>query len=221
MPEIAEIIRSKRKTIALVVQPGGRLVVRAPQRASLKQIHAIVERHAAWVEARMKEMESLSAPRTFAEGSSLPYLGQDYPLRLAPGPGSGLRFDGASFTLADGATSQAAALFEQWYRRQARKVFTERACYFAAKYGFVYEKLRLSSARTRWGSCSSKGTLSFTWRLVLAPPDVVDYVVVHELAHLRVKNHSPDFWRVVESILPDYKSRRKWLKTNGASLNWP
>ncbi|MFZ5922567.1 MAG: M48 family metallopeptidase [Chloroflexota bacterium] len=219
--EITEIVRSKRKTIALVVQPGGRLVVRAPQRATLKQIRAVVERHTAWVEARMKEMESLPAPRTFTGGSGLPYLGQDYPLRLAPGPGSGLRFDGDSFTLTDGAAARAASLFEAWYRRQARKVFTERVRHFAAGHGFEYGKLRISSARTRWGSCSSQGTLSFTWRLVLAPPEVVDYVVVHELVHLRVKNHSPDFWRAVEAILPDYKSRRKWLKANGESLHWP
>ncbi len=219
--EITEIIRSKRKTIALVVQPGGRLVVRAPQRATLKQIRAIVERHADWVEAKLKEMEARPAPRTFTEGTELPYLGGLYPLRLTPGPVPALRFDGFSFTLADGAASQAASLFEEWYRRQARKVFTERVRHYAAGDGFEYGKLRISSARTRWGSCSSKGTLSFTWRLVLAPLDVVDYVVVHELVHLRVKNHSPDFWRGVEAILPDYKSRRKWLKANGESLHWP
>ena len=219
--EITEIIRSKRKTIALVVQPGGRLVVRAPQRATLKQIRAVVERHADWVEAKLKEMEARPAPRTFTEGSRLPYLGRDYPLRLAPGPGSGLRFDGLAFTLADGAAARAAFLFEQWYRVQARKVFTERVGHFAAGHGFEYGKIRISSARTRWGSCSSKGTLSFTWRLALAPLEVVDYVVVHELVHLRVKNHSPDFWRGVEAILPDYKSRRKWLKVNGGSLHWP
>jgi predicted metal-dependent hydrolase len=221
MPEIAEIIRSKRKTIALVVQAGGRLVVRAPQRATLKQIREVVERHAGWVEARLKEMEARPGPWTFSEGSGLPYLGQLYPLRLVPGPVSGLRFDGLSFTLADGAAAQAAALFERWYRRQARKVFGERVRYYAVQYGFDYDKLRISSARTRWGSCSSRGVISFTWRLVLAPLEVVDYVVVHELAHLRVKNHSPDFWQVVESLLPDYKTRRKWLKVNGESLHWP
>jgi predicted metal-dependent hydrolase len=88
----------------------------------------------------------------------------------------------------------------------------------ARKHGFHYQKLRISSARTRWGSCSSSGTLSFTYRLVMAPPEVVDYVVVHELVHTQVRNHSKTFWTTVEEIMPDYKQRRTWLKKNGGSL---
>lgn len=81
------------------------------------------------------------------------------------------------------------------------------------------EKLRISSARTRWGSCSAKGTISLTWRLVMAPPEILDYVIVHELAHLKVKNHSSAFWKVVETYLPGYQNQRKWLKQNGHTLD--
>ena len=123
--------------------------------------------------------------------------------------------------MAQSAQGQAAQLFEQWYRQQARTVFTERVELYAQKYGFEYAKIRISSARTRWGSCSSKGTLSFTWRLVMAPLEIVDYVVVHELSHLREHNHSKAFWAQVAAILPDYKSRRKWLKVNGTNFHWP
>ncbi len=108
--------------------------------------------------------------------------------------------------------------FQAWYKKQARAVLTERAGYFARKHGFEIGKIRITSARTRWGSCSTKKTLSFTWRLVMAPPEVVDYVVVHELCHLRELNHSRAFWAQVEAILPDYKGKRKWLKENGNLL---
>jgi len=93
-----------------------------------------------------------------------------------------------------------------------------RVSYYAKKYGFEVKKIRISSARTRWGSCSTRGTLSFTWRLILAPQDVVDYVVVHELCHLRELNHSKNYWALVEEIMPDYKVRRAWLKKHGGTL---
>jgi predicted metal-dependent hydrolase len=89
---------------------------------------------------------------------------------------------------------------------------------YAAQHGFQPGRIRITSARTRWGSCSSKGTLSFTWRLVMAPLEVVDYVVIHELAHLRVKNHSQVFWDSVAALMPDYKRHVTWLKKNGRFL---
>ncbi len=94
----------------------------------------------------------------------------------------------------------------------------QQVSYYATKHGFEFKKIRISSARTRWGSCSTLGTLSFTWRLVLAPLDVLDYVVVHELCHLSELNHSKKYWGLVEEILPDYKARRTWLKENGGRL---
>lgn len=108
---------------------------------------------------------------------------------------------------------------EAWYRAQARWHLTGRIDHFARQHGFVYNSLRINGARTRWGSCNAqRGSLNFTWRLVMAPPEIVDYVVVHELCHLKHPNHSPDFWAEVEGILPDYKQRRKWLKENGLKL---
>jgi predicted metal-dependent hydrolase len=95
---------------------------------------------------------------------------------------------------------------------------TERVLAIAGKHAFRYQKIRISSARTRWGSCSSRGTLSFTYRLVMAPPDVVDYVVMHELVHTQVRNHSKTFWNKVQELMPDYKTRLAWLKKNGKYL---
>lgn len=104
------------------------------------------------------------------------------------------------------------------YREAAKEYFPKRVSYYQAQMGGEYERIVIREQKTRWGSCSSRGTLSFNWRLMLAPPAVLDYVVVHELAHLQQMNHSKKFWDIVERVMPDYRSRRKWLKENGTKL---
>lgn len=103
-------------------------------------------------------------------------------------------------------------------RLKAWEIFTERALYFAKQMGVEFQKITIREQKTRWGSCSSNRNLNFNWKLLLAPPEILDYVVVHELAHLKEMNHSPAFWSEVEKILPDYKERKKWLKEYGNML---
>ncbi len=105
------------------------------------------------------------------------------------------------------------------YRQAAKEYIPKRVAYYAGLLGVDYNTITIRDQKTRWGSCSSKGNLSFSWRLILAPPKVLDYVVVHELCHRREMNHSPRFWALVESIIPDYKTHRKWLKENGEKLS--
>ena len=122
------------------------------------------------------------------------------------------------FKLSESAQPQAKSVFEAWYKNQAGTLIPERVNLYARRDKFKFNKLRISSARKRWGSCSAKRTLSFTWRLVMAPLDVIDYVVVHELCHLIRLDHSEKYWDLVAGILPDYKLKRKWLKDNGRFL---
>lgn len=105
------------------------------------------------------------------------------------------------------------------YKRLARKVIHERCAFFQPFTQGTYHSISIRDQKTRWGSCSGKGNLSFNWRLILAPPEILDYVVVHELCHLTHLNHSKDFWHLVETVLPDYKERRQWLKENGHTLH--
>ncbi len=104
------------------------------------------------------------------------------------------------------------------YIRTARDIFSRKAAYYARLMGVTYGRITIREQKTRWGSCSSKGNLNFNWRLIFAPEEVLDYVVVHELAHRKEMNHSPAFYTVVESVLPDYRKARKWLKDNGQTL---
>ena len=220
MVEINKLVRSKRKTLALVVEADGSLTVRAPLRMKEADIRSFIEEKKAWIlQKQAKAQEEAHAPRRYEEGEVFPYLGKEIPLRIVP-DGKPALVKTSVFKLARSVRPQAETHFETWYRKQARVVLAERVAYFARKHDFKVGKVRISSACTRWGSYSSKGTLSFTWRLVMAPLEVIDYVVVHELCHLRVMNHSKAFWAHVERILPDYKARRNWLKNNGASLNF-
>ena len=107
---------------------------------------------------------------------------------------------------------------EAQYRKEARRRITERAAYFAEKMGVDYGRIAIKAAKTRWGSCSARGNLNFHWKLILMPPAILDYVVVHELAHRIEMNHSPRFWTQVERILPDYRERRRWIKENGGLI---
>lgn len=104
------------------------------------------------------------------------------------------------------------------YRQAAKEYIPKRVAFFANELGVTYGTVTIRDQKTRWGSCSSKGNLSFNWRLILAPPKVLDYVVVHELCHRKEMNHSSRFWTLVESIMPDYRDHRKWLKENGGKL---
>ena len=212
MVEIHRLVRSKRKTLALIVEADGSLTVRAPLRMKEADIRRFVEEKESWIKRKQAQAQKDAPnPREYVDGTLFPFLGDEYPLRIVPDGKPALVLD-KSFKLAKSALPKAETVFEAWYRQQARMLLTEQVAYFANRYAFKPGKIRISAARTRWGSCSTKGTLSFTWRLVLATPDVIDYVVVHELCHLHLMNHSREFWALVESILPDYRARRARLK---------
>jgi hypothetical protein len=218
--KIDQIIRTKRKSIALIVEPNGRLVVRAPMRISDADIKHLVKQKERWIrekQKRVKDKSTQSKPKVYMDGEEFLYLGKSYPLKIVADLKPALVLS-RKFYLSSRALPKAESVFAEWYREQARAVITERVKLYAARHGFTYRKIRITSARTRWGSCSSMGNLNFTWRLVMAPPEVIDYVVVHELAHLRVNNHTKEFWKQVERIMPDYKRRLKWLKENGQKL---
>ena len=222
MSSSPKIVRSKRKTIALIVQPNGELLVRAPQRATQRQINAMLEKHAEWIAKKQAEVKArpvVNPPRQLVAGEKFFFLGQQYSLEIVNLTKPALRLNG-NFQLSKSVQGEAKAHFEKWYKKEARHIFNERVAFYAEKHGFDVKQVKLSSARTRWGSCSSKGYINLTWRLVMAPLEIIDYVVVHELCHLREANHSSAFWAQVAAIVPDYKSRRKWLKENGHLFHW-
>ena len=231
---LPKIIRSRRKTIALIVQADGSLIVRAPQRATNRRIAEILKEKAEWIRTRQAQSNIRPKPEEhqFASAEQFWYLGHACPLLVTEGTHNRLEYAGGQFRLFECPGSPlfpapgkgphrveiARALFTTWYRQQARQVLEERVSLLAQRWRFSYRQVKITSARTRWGSCSGRGTLSFPWRLVMAPLAVIDYVVVHELVHTEVKSHGPDFWGRVQAIVPEYKQYVMWLKENGAQL---
>ncbi len=215
-----QIIRTKRKTIALIVERDGRLVVRAPLRAREEVIHRFIQRKEKWIFRKREYVKSYYPPfvqKEYVNGEGFWYLGNIYELQLVEASKPPLYLNGG-FQLARTAVSKAPLVFEHWYREQAQQVIAERVKWYAKKHGYSYKQIKITSARTRWGSCSARGTLSFSWRLVMAPVPVIDYVVVHELVHLKTKNHSKEYWSRVKLIVPDYQNRIDWLEQNGHLL---
>jgi predicted metal-dependent hydrolase len=217
--EINQIVRSKRKTLALIVKGDGSLIVRAPMRTSDKAIQEFVAEHRSWIERKQAEIKSIAIlqPRQYVPGERFMFLGHLFPLEIVEEQQQPLILNG-SFKLAEADSERAGSIFEDWYRERAREIINERVGTYASGYGFQYQGIKITSAKTRWGSCSSKGSLNFSWRLILAPLEQVDYVVVHELVHTVIHNHSKRFWNKVEKILPDFKERKKWLRKYGVQL---
>ncbi len=211
------IIRSGRKTVALILQPDGSLLVRAPTRMPARDIAAFVDARSAWVVqtlARMAALPPPPAPLVIKTGAVLPWLGET--LTLSVGPYPKCKQDGAQLFLPEQSPAKA---LETWCRREARAHLTERVAHFSTLMGVCSTGLKITGATTRWGSCTGRNSLNFTFRLLHCPPELVDYVVVHELAHIRQKNHSPAFWAVVEGAMPDYPARQAALKARQGVMN--
>ncbi len=218
--EIDKLVRAKRRTIALIIERDGSLTVRAPMRAPQILIHQFIREKADWITRAREKIKSIVIipAKQYVDGETFLFLGSSFNLKLVKPQRPSLQFDNG-FTLSHTAQPKGELTFTNWYKKQAHEIISKRVNHYAQKYNFTPKHVKITSAKTRWGSCSSNGSLNFTWRLVMAPLDVIDYVVVHELAHLRVKNHSSKFWNEVADIYPDYKKQRKWLREYGENLN--
>ena len=221
-----EFQRGQRRTIGFSVGPDG-LAVRAPRWTPLHEVEAALREKERWIvaklgEARARHARIESNRIEWKEGATLPFLGQPVTLVLDPrqqhgrggavlaeGDGAGVLHIGLPHTATP---EQLRDVAQAWLMRQARRVFIARLDHFAPQLDVRWQKLSLSSAGTRWGSASADGSIRLNWRLIHFREPIIDYVVVHELAHLREMNHSPRFWQHVENVLPDYAERRGALK---------
>jgi predicted metal-dependent hydrolase len=215
-----QLIRSPRRTVSLSFDREGELVVRAPNRASQKDVERFIEQKRAWIEKnRQRAQAQKSRKKQFAEGEPFLLLGKEYPLRVTPEFRSRMYFENG-FVVSLFQMNKIKKLFEDWYKDKALEIIRPRVGHYSGLMGVEHQRISVKNTRSQWGSCSHAGNLSFSWRLIMAPPEVVDYVVVHELAHILHKNHSAKFWKTVGQFCPDFKARRDWLKKQGPSLQW-
>ena len=204
--------RSKRVRVSVDPESGVEVIL--PQRAPARAAAEAVRELRPWIEKRLREVDRVREVVAAREGT-VPYLGAD--LLLVPEPGRvRVHRRGDVLRVPDGDPS---AALERWYRRAARDEITPRLDDAVAELGTAYSALTIRNQKTRWGSCSTTGAMSFNWRLLLAPDEeILDYVVWHEACHLLVMDHSPRFWSLVARHMPHYERPRRWLRRHGATL---
>lgn len=218
--------RSDRaKQVRLEVREGTGLAVVVPRSYRLQRLDGLLEGKKRWVLRNLARHVWIAPPCTAREvrsGSTVPYLGRE--LRVVECPVAGRAFSAIlmrnelSFSRAAGGASLD-LLLERWYREQALKLIKQRVDGLVTRLGLSYGRIIIRGQRTRWGSCSHRGNLSFNWRLMMTPEPVIDYVVVHEVAHLKEMNHTKRFWDLVAEECPRWREQRKWLDDHGAELN--
>jgi predicted metal-dependent hydrolase len=208
------LMRSPRaRRVRVSVENDGAVRVTLPRRAPLRAADEAVRELAPWIERRRRALARAAAEVARTPGT-VPYLGAE--LRLVPQHGrTRVHRRGDALLVPQ---HDANPTIERWYRRAARTEIAPRLDAAVARAGTAYTKLTIRSQRTRWGSCSHTGAMSFNWRLLLAPEPVLDYVVEHEVCHLEVMDHSPRFWRLLESRVPDWRDHAAWLRRYGSTL---
>ena len=215
------LIRSKRKTLSLQIDEEARLIVRAPIGASIKTINDYIKKKSSWIKKNKESISHKNAAvqnnKRFKDGKEVYYLGEVYEMRI-----NGLI---NSITIEDNYIQFPYKFLDdpkkhivKWYKKMATEYIFDAVEYYAKVTKRKYKKIGITSAQKRWGSCNTNGNINFSYMLIMAPKDVVDYVIIHELMHLSEPNHSNSFWSLVESYMPDYKVKRKWLKDNRHKL---
>ncbi|WP_047392668.1 M48 family metallopeptidase [Chitinibacter sp. ZOR0017] len=207
---------ARRRSIGLKIDAGG-LTVILPARAPLAEAERVIQLKLTWIQTKLAQWTAQPpalGPAPWRWGDEVRWLGA--PRRLLPA--SRTRLTEAELHLAAAREDLLTPALVRFYQRSARAYFAERVPFWAARMGLQPQRILLTSARTRWGSCTSQGAIRLNWRLLQAPAAVIDYVIIHELAHLREMNHSAQFWALVAQACPDWRQYRAWLKTHGQAL---
>ena len=193
-----------------------------PRRVSSAEIDRLLERHRAWISKRTESTTQLGLDRPGVVWRDL----EPIPIELVPSSGASARLREGRLSVGDAPAPEVRDAIDRWYRREARGLITESVEREAARLQLTFGAIAIRDQQTRWGSCSRRGTLSFNWRLAIVPRDVREYVVIHELCHLRELNHSKAFWQLIATALPDWEKHKRWLAEHGRELQaytigWP
>ncbi|MFW6029301.1 MAG: M48 family metallopeptidase [Halanaerobiales bacterium] len=237
-----DIVRTNRKTLGIVIDPEKGVLVRSPENLSEDKIHKVVSDKSTWILEKLDkvaEIKDKPVPKEFMSGEKLSYLGRKYRIKVLSKIDRNLKnklskvkvkFYKGKFiieipdSLHDiNEEERIEAIRDElikWYRKHAKIKIQERVDKYKGKIGIEPNIVRVKKQEKRWGSCSSKGNININWKIIMAPMSIVDYIVVHELTHLRYNNHCKDFWKSVEAIIPDYKERQDWLRVNGRRLDF-
>lgn len=233
------IIRSKRKTVCLSVNKDGSLTVKAPLRYPTdREIADFVEQKIDWIIKQreiQQDREDMRLVRRFETDYSFPYLGEERLVEMRPGKKTKISYENGTIMIetpyyevlqVDYEAEENKVVIEKlqsdlkkWYKKQAAAYITKRVDHYKDIIGVTVNSVSIKSRKSQWGSCDSNGDITFSWRLVMARPEAIDYVVIHELCHRKHMDHSRAFWNQVQKYMPDFKEQKKWLEENSVNLN--
>ena len=233
------IIRSKRKTICMSVNKDGSVTVKAPHKYPTEaEIGRFVESKVEWIisqRVRQQDREDMRLVRRFETDYSFPYLGEERLLEMQSAKKTGISYQDGKIVIKTPAYESLVADYDaaenkekieklqndlkKWYKKQAYAYVSKRVDYYKDVVGVTVTSVSIKSRKSQWGSCDSNGELTFSWRLVMARPEAIDYVVIHELCHRKYMDHSKQFWNEVQKYMPDFKAQKQWLEENSVNLN--
>jgi len=218
------VVRTSRRTIAIHIDPLKGVLVRAPKRASEKEVRKFLLQKAPWIMRKLVEVQRRAGEvphHLYLDGEIFLYRGESFRLRICTDSGIGrnsVAITGSEIAVSLKPGQNVQEILRKWYIARARETLNERVKYFSGELDAEPNKIVIRGQTKRWGSCSSKGNVNLNWKLVMAQPNILDYVVAHELCHLRFPNHQAEFWHTLSGVMPDYTDRRAWLKANGHKL---
>jgi hypothetical protein len=215
-----KIIYSNRNTIGITVERDCSVVVRAPFGSDLNGIQELIESKKLWIYQKQKHPQKynkISHVKELVNGESVLYLGRNYRLEIKKSDRDEIRLAG-KFIILHFAGGDFKNYFKEWYKKKAREKIPYRVRYHARNMGVKFNKVLITDMKYRWGSCTTKNNLNFNWRLIKAPTSVIDYVIIHELAHLLEPNHTSRFWNIIKAQTPNFMKAKEWLKDHGEIL---
>lgn len=220
-------MRSRRRSIGFLIDEDG-LRITAPKWVPIAEIENAIREKQRWILTKLNERRERSARRLqphmqWCDGAKLPFLGVEVTLRILAAQAAGIMYDTAARELTvslppDAAEQQLKDRVQGWLQLEAKRIFAERLPVYAEKLGVSYRSFALSSATTQWGSCTVEGKIRLNWRLIHFALPMIDYVIAHELSHLREMNHSPRFWATVQSVFPEFQAAKKVLRESGPEM---
>lgn len=216
-----KVKRSKRKTIAIIIEPNGNIKIKAPYRLSDDAILGFVERKKEWIESKVKLIKARQPKsQSFSNGSEIQLAGQRYTLKLENANRSSVDIHDNILHVRH-SDSLVQPHVETFIKAYSQTYLQERIRILASNTGLIPNKVSIKTQKKRWGTCTANKHILLNWRLIFAPLEVIDYVIHHELCHLAHMDHSKSFWKLVTAFDPDYKSKKLWLKENAQIIEWP
>lgn len=219
-----KLVRSRRKTASIYIERDGKVSVLVPEKLTARQVEDILESKRKWIYQSLAEWQDLNANRIhrdYVNGEGFLYLGRSYQLKLVSDLAEPLMLKDGYFCLraTKGAVPDADSAFREFYRAKGLVKIPSRVEYFQAKMDVEPKSIKIMDLKHRWASCTSSGNLNFHWKCMMAPLTIIDYIVVHELAHLIHANHTAAFWNELDKVMPDFQERKSWLRDNGAGMD--